>query len=116
MSSTGKGTAYRPPKATIVVLGEVSDTVLERLSLIVRTHGPKGVRIIVINNKLSKDIEALRKVLLNNHAFTIELYTLYPEEARMLRLDTLSAASILVSNPELINLVPDEIKKVAEVL
>lgn len=107
---------YKPPKATVVLLGDVSGKVLERLSSILRVHGPKGIKLVIAHADLTKSVEVLRDLLFSNYAFTIELYFARPGELHSLVTGSPDVVSVLVSDPSLVNEVPAELRGVTEVV
>lgn len=107
---------YKQPRATVVVLGGVDNRVVERLSRVLRLHGPRGLKIVVVADNFVEGIETLRDLLLSNYAFTVELYFAKPDELGRYLEDYKSVVSILALNTAEAQSLPSELKNVVEVL
>lgn len=106
---------YKRPSSFIVILGDVNIKVINKLSVILRNHGPHGLKIYVVYDDLEKNLEILRDFLLNNYAFTIEVYMVSRSElSNILKESVEKPVSIYVTNPEYVNSIPVELRSLAE--
>jgi len=99
---------YRRPSATVLVYGEVTPGVIDKLRELLRLHGPRGLRIILASHSSPRALESLRDFLHENYTFTLEVYTSSSSLAEKLEKQLVSSevVAVLVSSSELINQVP----------
>ncbi|MEM0326198.1 MAG: hypothetical protein QW733_04125 [Desulfurococcaceae archaeon] len=112
---TATGDSYRKPTATVLILGEVNERVVEKLRSLLRLHGAKGLRILVASSNVEKNIEALRDFFLSNITFTLEAYFVNPVDLEKVT-SASSVVSVLVSNPDYTGHLPENLRSLVEVV
>ncbi|MCC6035002.1 MAG: hypothetical protein LM567_05890 [Desulfurococcaceae archaeon] len=66
---------YKKPGVTVLIYGEISEKIVDKLRGFLKIHGPRGLRVILVSSSSIKALEYLRDVLLDNYSFTLEVYT-----------------------------------------
>ena len=101
---------YRRPSATVLLYGDVTPSVVEKLRSILRVHGSRGLRIILASHSSPRALEALRDFLHENYTFTLEVYT---SSSLLEKLENINAlgevVAVIVSNSELTKQVPSSL-------
>lgn len=102
---------YRRPSATVLLYGDVTPSVVEKLRSILRVHGSRGLRIILASHSSPRALEALRDFLHENYTFTLEVYT--SSSSLLEKLENINAlgevVAVIVSNSELTKQVPSSL-------
>jgi hypothetical protein len=107
-SATG---IYRKPSATVLVYGDITPGVVERLKSLLRIHGSRGLRIIIAPHNTPRVLESLRTFLQDNYTFTVEVYTRSTGFREAESPDgTRDVVAVLVSSSELVKSVPSSLQ------
>lgn len=101
-------TKYKKPSATVLIYGEISEKIIDRLRGFLRVHGSRGLRVILVNSSSLKAFEYLREMLLDNSSFTLEIYTTSSDLVEKLYSSSKlgEVVAVLASNPDATKLVP----------
>jgi hypothetical protein len=66
---------YRKPNATVLVYGDITPSIVEKLKSLLRVYGSRGLRVILASQNTIRALDSLRDFLHENYAFTVEVYT-----------------------------------------
>ena len=108
MQTTSTIKPYKKPAASVLVYGDITDSIVEKLKNILKLHGHRGLKIILASQSFPRALESLRKFLHENYTFTIEIYSYSSsliEKLKTTRGDS-EIVAVLVSSSELVNQVP----------
>ncbi len=98
---------YKRPSATVLLYGDVTPDVIEKLRSLLKVHGHRGLRIILASHSSPRALEALRDFLHENYTFTLEIYT---SSSLLEKLNALGeVVAVIVSNSELTKQVPSSL-------
>ena len=104
-------TKYKKPSATVLIYGEISEKIIDKLRDFLRVHGPRGLRVILVNTSSLRAFEYLREMLLDNYSFTLEVYTISSDLVEKLHNSSKlrEVVAVLASSSDIAKLVPSSL-------
>lgn len=95
------GGKYKEPSITVLIVGEVTKNIVNKLIDLLRTSQSSGMRIYIVHNSPSpKLLEPLRDFILKNNVYTLEIFTIQNDRFKeVIKKEHDKIKTILTSNP-----------------
>ncbi|MEM1596234.1 MAG: hypothetical protein QXS24_03660 [Desulfurococcaceae archaeon] len=108
---------YKEPLFTVLIVGEITKGIVNRLIDLLRTSQSSGLRLYIVHNHPSpKLLEPLRDFIFKNNARTLEIFIVQSEQLEeVYRKEHEKIKVILTSSPNLLQHIPGSLTNRVEV-